>query len=105
MIEVYQSAHQMIKNNFYLTHRTIRHSSPKMTGTITKLRKYIESPEQNPHVYTVGRSVLYQIPDHISNGFALLTEDTDLCAIIDGGDGIERPTGEDLGVNLNSETV
>jgi hypothetical protein len=37
LIEVYRSAHQIIENNFYLTHRTVRNSSPKMTHTLARL--------------------------------------------------------------------
>lgn len=72
-----------------------------MNRTIAKLRSYIEDSERNPHVFTAGRSVDYEIPDYISDGFALLTEDADMCAIGDGGDEQrgEGPTGEDLGVN------
>jgi hypothetical protein len=100
LIEVYRSAHQMIENNFYLTHRTIRHSSPRMTHTINKLRNYIEGPEQRPHIFTAGRSVNYEIPDHVSDGLALLMEDTDLCAIADGDEGrAGTATGDDLGIN------
>jgi hypothetical protein len=101
LIEVYRSAHQMIENNFYLTHRTINHSSPKMLRTMNKLRAYIESSERNPHVYTKGRSVHHEIPDYVSNGFALLTEDADLCAIAEGNDksGGAGVSSDDIGVN------
>ena len=37
LIKVYQSAYQMIENNFYLTHQTINHSSLKMLRTMNKL--------------------------------------------------------------------
>jgi hypothetical protein len=100
LIEVYQSAHQMIENNFYLTHRTVRHSSPKMLHTIARLRSYIEDPSRNPHGHINGRSVKYEIPDYITNGFSLLSEDANLCAGAEGGetDG-DRITGDDIGVN------
>lgn len=101
LIEVYRLAHQMIENNFYLTHRTIRHSSPRMNCTLAKLAAYIEGADRNPHVFTRGRAVKYEIPDYVSEGFARLTEDADLCAVSDMSEGtsIGRATGEDLGVN------
>jgi hypothetical protein len=54
LIEVYRSAHQIIENNFYLTHRTIRHSSPKMTRTLAHLSGYIADTNRNPHIFTSG---------------------------------------------------
>ena len=100
LIEVYRSAHQIIENNFYLTHRTVRHSSPKMTRTLARLGEYIEKIGSNPHVFTAGRSIGYEVPDRITEGFALLGEDADLCK--DTGReaaGAEATTGEDIGVN------
>lgn len=43
----------------------------------------------------------YEIPDYVSEGFAQLTEDADLCAVSDMSEGtsIGQATGEDLGVN------
>lgn len=100
LIEVYRSAHRMIENNFYLTHRTIRHSSPKMLRTISRLRSYIEEPSRNPHTRIRGRSAKYEIPDHISEGFGLLHEDADLCAVADGLEkDVNRATADDIGVN------
>ena len=42
----------------------------------------------------------YEIPDYITNGFSLLSEDADLCAGAKGGetDG-DRITGDAIGVN------
>lgn len=56
-----------------------------MTATILRLRKYIEGPKQDPHVYKAGRAVNHEIPDFISDGFVLLMQDTDLCVVADGG--------------------
>lgn len=93
----------MIENNFYLTHRTVRHSNPKMHRTIYRLQTYIQDPSRNPHVRSNGRSVKYEIPDYITNGFSLLGEDADLCAAgAEGGDTVtegDRITGDDIGVN------
>ena len=42
----------------------------------------------------------YEIPDDVSNGFALMMEDTDLCAVGEGEEcRMERATGDNLGVN------
>lgn len=104
LIEVYRSAHQMIENNFYLTHRTIRHTSPKMLATITRLRKYIEGPEQSPHQFRAGRTQKHKIPNHVGSGFTLLMQDTNLGALNSGGDEVSEgggmmATGDDIGVN------
>jgi hypothetical protein len=100
LIEVYRSAHQIIENNFYLTHRTVRHSSPKMTRTLARLGEYIEKSSQNPHIFTAGRLVDYEVVDRISDGFALLGEDSDLCKDTGGeAAGAEATTREDIGVN------
>ena len=42
----------------------------------------------------------YEIPDYITNGFSLLSEDADLFAGAEGGkmDG-DRITGDNIGVN------
>jgi len=71
-----------------------------MLHTIYRLQSYIEDPSCNPHVHSNGRSVKYKIPDCITNGFSLLSEDADLCAGAKGG-GMEgdRITGDDIGVN------
>lgn len=100
LIEVYRSAHQVIENNFYLSHRTIRHSSPKMRRTIAKLQSYIEDPTRSPHIFTPGRTVAHQIPDCVSDGFALLTQSTDIGTADDvDSDKAAAVTGEDLGVS------
>jgi hypothetical protein len=91
----------MIENNFYLTHRTVRHSNPKMLRTLYRLQSYVQDPSRNPHAHRNGRSVKYEIPDSITNGFSLLGEDADLCAgAAEGGEiGGDRITGDDIGVN------
>ena len=99
LIEVYRSAHQIIENNFYLTHRTVRHSSPKMTHTLARLGEYIKRSSHNPHIFTAGRSIDYEVVDRITKGFALLGEDADLCKDTGGEAGAEATTGEDIGVN------
>ena len=94
LVEVYQSAHQIIENNFYLTHHTIRHSTPKMIRTLAWLGSYIESTARNPHIFMAGCSVDYEVVDQITEGFRLLQTDTDLCK-----DTVSEATGADIGVN------
>jgi hypothetical protein len=101
LIEVYRSAHQIIENNFYLTHRTIRHSSPKMTRTLDHLSVYIADNERNPHIFTSGRKTRHQVTDLVTAGFSMLSEDADLCrgdaSTEDTGTG--ETTGDDIGIN------
>jgi hypothetical protein len=72
-----------------------------MLRTINRLRAYIEGHERRPHEYIRGQSAKYEIPDYVSDGFALLTEDSDLCAISDGAEGSSsrEVANEDLGVS------
>lgn len=72
-----------------------------MLRTMNRLRAYIEGCDQRPHEYIQGRSAKYKIPDYVNDGFALLTEDSDLCAISDGAEGSSsrEVTSEDLGVS------
>ena len=72
-----------------------------MTRTMAKLRGFIEGPKQSPHIYTSEWSAKYEIPDHVSDGFVLLTEDADLCAIAPGDEETRGggATSKDLGVN------
>lgn len=43
-----------IEENFHLTHRTVRHSKPKMTKTLR--RREEEIAELDAHVFTAGRT-------------------------------------------------
>jgi hypothetical protein len=72
-----------------------------MLRTISRLRAYIEGHERRPHKYIQGRFAKYEIPDYMSDGFALLMEDLDLCAISDGAEGSSsrEVASEDLGVS------
>jgi hypothetical protein len=103
LIEVYRSAHQIIENNFYLTHRTIRHSSPKMTRTLEHLSRYIADTKHNPHIFTSGRTTRHQVTDLVTTGFAMLSEDAELCrddaSAEDTGTGTGVTTGDDIGIN------
>ena len=71
-----------------------------MTRTLARLGSYIESTARNPHVFTAGRSVDYEVVDQVTEGFGLLQTDTDLCK--DAGPEPARAditTGADIGVN------
>ena len=72
-----------------------------MLATINKLQRYIEDPTINPHILHKGRSAAREIPDYLSNGFTLLTEDTNLGVPIEveGDVTSGELSGEDLGVN------
>jgi hypothetical protein len=60
----------------------------------------IESTAQNPHVFTVGRSVGYEAVDQVTEGFGQLQTDTDLCKDTSSeGSSTDITTGADTGVN------
>ena len=86
LIEIYRSAHRIIENNFYLTNRTLRHTSPKMTTTLNKLAAHIRKPENNPHVFMKGRTAKHTIPDVVNEGFAKILQNSDLGTILEGQD-------------------
>ena len=72
-----------------------------MTRTINRLRNYIKNRARSPHVHVNGCSANYEVPDHVSEGFALMAEDTDLCTVSDIADSDRRgpTTSEDVGVS------
>lgn len=72
-----------------------------MLRTMNRLRAYIEGSGRQPHEYTRGRKADYEIPDYVSDGFAMLTEDSDLCAIPDDTEGLfnREVASGDIGVN------
>lgn len=102
LIEVYRSVHRIIENNFYLTNRTLRHTNPSMRATLQKLAAHIQKPENNPHVFTKGRTTKsgHEIIDVVNDGFIKICESTDLGTLQDEQDsGREaNATGEDVGV-------
>ena len=72
-----------------------------MTHTINRLRNYIENDAQSPHVRTNGHPADYEVPDHVNNGFPLMAEDADFCAVsnIAEGDRQGPTTSEEVGVS------
>ena len=72
-----------------------------MTRTLARLGNYIESTAQNPHVFTAGRLVNYEVVDQITEGFGLLQTDADLCKDAASKELVSGniTTGADIGVN------
>lgn len=72
-----------------------------MLATINKLQRYIEDPAINPHILHKRCSAAHEIPDYLSNRFALLTEDTNpgVPIEVEGDVTSGELSGEDLGVN------
>lgn len=71
-----------------------------MGRTLAKLQAHIKNPRQNPHVFTAGRTVNYQVPDCVSDGFVMLTQSADLGRVDDiDNETIPVVTGEDIGVS------
>ncbi|KAL0952556.1 hypothetical protein HGRIS_006812 [Hohenbuehelia grisea] len=103
LIEVYRSVHEVIEDNFFLTHRTIRHSHPKMTRTLQHLGAWIAKADNKPHVFTKGRMATYEVPDLVCNGLIALAESKDLSSMAAGDDnegdaGALGVSGDDIGV-------
>lgn len=98
LIEVYRSAHRVIENNFYLTHRTLSHTHPSMLATLKKLATHIQ--EKQPHKFQAGRTVKYEIQDVITDGLVRMFETTDLTNVQGDEDEVQvgGPTAEDIGV-------
>jgi hypothetical protein len=71
-----------------------------MSRTLVRLGSYIESTAQNPHVFTAGCSVGYEVVDQVTEGFGQLQTDTDLCKDASSeGSSTDITTGADIGVN------
>ena len=100
LIEIYRSAHRIIENNFYLTNRTLRHTNPSMVATLKKLATHIMKPENNPHVFTKGRTSKHEVTDAVNEGFTQICESTDLFTIQDEQVGVQEitATSGDIGV-------
>jgi hypothetical protein len=71
-----------------------------MTHTLVRLGSYIESTAPNPHVFTAGHSVRYEVVDQITEGFGQLETDADLCKDASSeGSSTDITTGVDIRVN------
>ena len=88
LIEVYQSVHQIIENNFYLTNHTIHHTQPSMVTTLWNLTDNIQKTEHNLHIFMRGQAAKHKVLDALNEGFAVIVESSDLCNIPDDGAGI-----------------
>jgi hypothetical protein len=100
LIEVYQSVHRIIENNFYMENRTICHTQPSMIVTLRKLADHIQKTENNPHVFTKGLSAKHEVLDALNEGLAAIVESSDLCNIPDDKAGVRAvlATSGDIGV-------
>ncbi len=107
LLEVYCSMQQTIEENFYLTRHTVRHSKPKMTKTLQRLRDQLAmlawfefKAGRSTSTPTTGRS--WVVHDAINEGFGVLVRKKTLYSI--GDNSTEQAgeagqvTGEDLGV-------
>ncbi|KAF8984195.1 hypothetical protein BDQ17DRAFT_1177684, partial [Cyathus striatus] len=56
--------HESVENGFHLEHRTIHHTHPDMTNTISKLCNHMDRNEV--HIFKPGRKADISIPDRIS---------------------------------------
>ncbi|KAJ3841791.1 hypothetical protein F5878DRAFT_519481, partial [Lentinula raphanica] len=45
LLEIYRAMQETIESNFALTHRTIRHSKPRMTNTLRNLGTIVSALE------------------------------------------------------------
>jgi hypothetical protein len=71
-----------------------------MVATLQKLTDHIKKPDNNPHIFTKGRSAKHEVLDAVNKGFAAIVESPDLCNIADDETGVGEvsATGGDIGV-------
>jgi hypothetical protein len=67
---------------------------------VTLRKHHIQKTENNPHVFTKGRSAKHKVLDALNEGFAAIVESSDLCNIADdeAGDREVLATSGDIGV-------
>ncbi|EKM74240.1 hypothetical protein AGABI1DRAFT_95779, partial [Agaricus bisporus var. burnettii JB137-S8] len=70
LIEVYKDVREQFERMFCLTHKTSRHSPPKMRLTFKKLRKYMEKYEANEFI--PGRESKHSLMDTMQIGITKL---------------------------------
>jgi hypothetical protein len=72
-----------------------------MLATLKKLIAHIQKPENNPHVFTKGRSVKHELSDTVNDGFAEICETADLCAVPNDDVATQEvvATSDDVGVS------
>ena len=69
LIEVFRRVHTMMRDNFHLLHRTVRHAPPNLQNTLRQLRDMLE--KDAAHEIHVGRTA-YKLEDHFREGMRLL---------------------------------
>ncbi|XP_006463783.1 hypothetical protein AGABI2DRAFT_74833 [Agaricus bisporus var. bisporus H97] len=70
LIEVYKDIRGQFEQMFCLTHRTSRHSPPKMKVTFAKLQRYMEKQQANEFI--MGRNAEHVLMDTIQVGMTKL---------------------------------
>ncbi|KAF5342401.1 hypothetical protein D9611_001386 [Ephemerocybe angulata] len=91
LIEIFRESHLAIELGFHLKHRTIRHSPPNMTRTVTALLAHLKATE--PHSFKPGlesRKTNWTAPDNIAVGMDQVED-----ALYVKGKGQDIGTGED----------
>jgi len=76
-----------------------------MTCTLARLGEYIKKSSHNPHIFTAGHSVDYEVVDRITKGFGLLGEDADLCKDTGGEAAGQRPQLERISGSISHDTI
>jgi hypothetical protein len=71
LIEVYKDVRQQFEHMFHLTHKTSRHSPPKMKITFDRLRRYMEKSQANEFI--PGRDAQHNLIDTLQIGITKLT--------------------------------
>lgn len=72
LIEVYKDVRGQFEDMFCLTHKTNRHSPPKMRTTFKKLQRYIKANQAN--VFIAGREGAHQLMNTTQAGIIKLTQ-------------------------------
>ena len=94
LVETYRKMQVNIEDNFHLKNRTINHSPPDMTRTLSKLFEVIK--EAKLHEKTDGRKAKYSIADKINEGLCSAMCDTDDLSVLEEDGNEENIEAEDL---------
>ena len=70
LVELYQSCHRNIENNFGLTSLTSRHAPPNLAKTVEKMRSYFE--RNRPNDYQPGWQTAMPVKDMLTHRQQLL---------------------------------
>ncbi|KAJ3768642.1 hypothetical protein FB446DRAFT_650125, partial [Lentinula raphanica] len=83
LLEIYRAMQETIEQNFFLTHRTIQHSKPKMTNTLRNLQNIISELEgtilkPGRISSTPGTQQRWLVQDALDEGFGILAQKKEL---------------------------